>query len=223
MDGMTMLRWSLMAVLLGIFITAPAQTGPLRARPVPMPKPAQAVPDPATPPAQTVEDERTHLHFRLPAGWNLTRVDRERSTFHLDARTALPRTEMRAVADLDFNPYPRSTFSGALFYLSVTPHSTAVACAAQASARPAHAQGTATVGDVLFNRGHDEHGKICTEARDEIYTALRVGSCIRFDLAMNSFCGGEVSGAQDLTQAQIDAIEARMQSILSTVQFTSRK
>lgn len=207
---------------LGLTMAAFGQAGPLKARPVPMPKPAQAIPDPMSPPAQVVEDSRTHVRFQLPAGWNLTRRDGELSTFHLDARTAPKGAELRAVADLDFNPYPRSTFSGALFYLSVTPRSTAAACAAQAGGRPAQATGTVPVGDVPFHRGHDEHGKICTEARDDIYTALRGGSCVRFDLAMNSFCGGEVSGAQDLTEAQIDAIEGRMQGILATVRFTSR-
>lgn len=209
--------------LLASVLPLAGQSAPLRPHPVPMPSPAQAVPEPVSPAAQTVEDERTHVLFQLPAGWALARRDGEQSTFHLDARTALPRTELRAVAALDFNPYPRSTFSGALFYLSVTPRSSAQACAAQASAAPAHAAGSASVGDATFSRGHDEHGKICTEARDEIYTALRGGSCVRFDLAMNSFCGGEVSGAQDLTQAQMDAIEARLQAILATVRFTARR
>ena len=220
---MALLKRCLLSLLLCAALWAFGQTAPLKARPVPLPKPAQAIPEPTSPPAQTVDDDRTHVRFRLPAGWNLTRRDGERSTFHLDARTAPPRAELRAVADLDFNPYPRSTFSGALFYLSVTPHSTAAACVAQATARPAHASGQVTVGDVAFSRGHDEHGKICTEARDDIYTAYRQGSCVRFDLAMNSFCGGEVSGAQDLAQGEIDAIEARMQAILATVQFTSRR
>lgn len=219
-----MTRTVLLLYVLALMAGLPghAQSSPLRARPVPMPKPATAMPDPVDPPPQTVEDARARLRFRLPAGWNLVRKDGELSTFRLDARTAPRRAELRAVAAIAFNPYPRSTFSGALFYLSVTPHSSAAACAAQVSSRPAQATGSVPVGDLTFARGHDEHGKICTEARDDVYTTLRGGSCIRFDLAMNSFCGGEVSGAQDLTESQIASIEARLQAILSSVQFTAK-
>ena len=180
------------------------------------------VPDPLSPPPQTVEDGRTHLEFRLPAGWNLSRRDGEVSTFHLDARTAPARAEVRAVASLAFNPYPLSTFSGALFYLSVTPKSTESACAAQTTAKPYRALKPEVVGDVRFSRGKDEHGKICTEARDVAYTALRGGSCVRFDLTVNTFCGGEVSGAEEITEAQLGAIFKRMEGILETVRFTGR-
>ncbi len=195
---------------------------------VPVPKPApgappqREAPEPVSPAAQTVVDSRAHVEFRLPAGWNLNRKDGEVSTFHLDARTAPRRAELRAVASLAFNPYPLSTFSGALFYLSVTPHSAAASCAAQTNTRPFKGLQPEVVGDVKFNRGKDEHGHICTEARDVAYTALRQGSCVRFDLAVNSFCGGEVSGAEDLTEAQLGAIFKRMEGILETVKFVGR-
>jgi hypothetical protein len=78
------------------------------------------------------------------------------------------------------------------------------------------------VGDVKFLRGRDEHGHICTESRDVAYTAMRGGSCVRFDLAVNSFCGGEVSGAQDLTDAQLGSLFKRLEGILETVRFTGK-
>ena len=39
---------------------------------------------------------------------------------------------------------------------------------------------------------------ICTEARDEVYTAFHKHACYRFDLAMNTFCAIS-SGAQEIT------------------------
>ena len=101
----------------------------------PMPKPGPYVapkppPEPTDPPAQIVADSRTHVSFHLPAGWVLSRKDGEISTFHLDARTAPRQSSLRAVANLNFNPFPLSTFSGAIFYLSATSHISASACAA---------------------------------------------------------------------------------------------
>jgi hypothetical protein len=190
---------------------------PPRAREGPKP-----VPEPTEPPAQTVEDGRTHVVFHLPPGWNLSRKDGEISTFRLDARTAPRRSDLRAAASLGFNPFPLSTFSGAIFYLSTTPHSTAAACAQQTKMKPETALPALVVGDVKFARGKDEHGHICTESRDVTYTAMRGGSCVRFDLAVNSFCGGEVSGAEDLTDAQLGSLFKRLQGILDTVEFTGK-
>jgi len=198
-----------------------------KVKPVPpLPKPGPYVapkppPEPTDPPAQTVSDVRTHVTFHLPAGWVLSRRDGEISTFRLDARTASPRASLRAVANLNFNPFPRSTFSGALFYLSATAHISAAACAAQTTTKPDKPMASAVVGDVKFSRGRDDHGHICTEARDVTYTAMRGGSCVRFDLAINSFCGGDVSGAEDLTDAQLGSLFDRMQKILDTVRFTA--
>jgi len=190
--------------------------------PLPAPKPRVAPPEPTSPPAQTVEDEKTHVAFHLPAGWNVSRVDGELSTFRLDARTAPRRSELRVAASLNFNPFPQSTFSGALFYLSVVPHSSAVACATETTTKPEKALSPAVVGDVKFARGKDEHGHICTESRDVAYTALRGGSCLRFDLTVNSFCGGEVSGAEDLTEAQLGSLFKRLEGILGTVEFRGK-
>jgi hypothetical protein len=75
---------------------------------------------------------------------------------------------------------------------------------------------------LLFARGHDEQGSICTEARDTVYTAMHRGSCLRFDLTIHNFCGGEVSGAQDLTEKQLGAIQQRLEDILATVRLTGR-
>ncbi len=194
--------------------------------PVPRLPPAKArvaPAEPTAPPAQTVEDDRAHVVFRLPAGWNVSRKDGELSTFRLDARTAPRRSEMRVAAGLNFNPFPQSTFSGAMFYLSVLPHASAAVCVAETTAKPGKALPSSIVGDVKFSRGRDEYGHICTESRDVAYTAMRGGSCVRFDLVLNSFCGGEVSGAEDLTEAQLGSLFKRLEGILGTVEFRGSK
>lgn len=183
---------------------------------------AKPPPEPTSPPAQMVEDDRTHVVFKLPAGWNVSRKDGELSTFRLDARTAPARSDLRVAASLNFNPYPASTFSGAIFYLSVVPRASAAGCAAETTLKPEKALAPAVVGDVKFRRGKDEHGHICTESRDVAYTALRGGSCVRFDLAVNSFCGGEVSGAEDLTEDQLGSLFKRLEGILGTVEFRGK-
>jgi len=189
--------------------------------PVPVPSlhPQREVPDPETPAARTVADSRDHITFLLPKAWNLNFKDGEVSTYRMDARSAPRRAELRAVASLAFNPYPLSTFAGAMFYVSVIPHSTAVECAAQTRTKPDKPLAPAIIGDVKFSRGKDEHGQVCTEARDVAYTAMRGGSCLRFDLAINTFCGGEVSGAEEITDAQLGALFKRMEGILETVKF----
>ena len=218
-------------LLAGSMFAQAAPSGPIKARPVPLPtlkdpgtlqhlsNPLE-VPDPATPVATDVLDSKTHLRFHLPAGWNLARKDGELSTFHLDARTAPHNAELRAVAQLAFNPYPLSTLSSVFFYLSTTPHSSAAACAAQASFGSGKPLPPATIAGVSFARGYEEHHSICIDARDITYTALRQGSCVRFDLAENNFCGGDVSGAVNVTDSQLANVFRRMVSILSTVQFT---
>ena len=176
---------------------------------------------PATAKVQTFRDSHFGVRFRIPEGWTLERKDGEVSTFHQDARTATPKTQMRSVAAIQFNPYPYSTLSGALFYFSVQKHATDAECARQASAPGARAtevQETQVIDGMNFAHGHDEHGKICVEARDEVYTAYRKGACYRFDLAMNTFCSVS-SGAADLTDLQIQQIDQRMNEILSTVQL----
>lgn len=188
---------------------------------------------PETPPPsakpQVFHDEHFGVQFRVPEGWSLARRDRQVSTFHLDARSASPTALMRSVVAIQFNPYPYSTFSGALFYFSVEPHATDAECSRQATSGLAGAGlSTSTskdvqdIGGMNFAHGHDEHGKICVEARDEVYTAYRKGACYRFDLAMNTFCSIS-SGAVDMTQAELQQIDQRMADILSTVQLDWEK
>jgi hypothetical protein len=155
------------------------------------------------------------VKFQVPPGWSLTRKDGEVSTFHNDARSASPAAQVRGVASLDFNPYPDSTLSGAVFYFSVTPHSTDKDCAREATPAnlPTDAQ---DIGGMRFTHGHDEHGDICVEARDEVYTAYRKGSCYRFDMEINTFCAIS-SGAQEITDQQLQNVNQRMADILSTV------
>lgn len=176
--------------------------------------------------AQVFHDGHYGVRFQVPGGWSLERKDKQVSTFHLDARSASPKAVMRSVAAIQFNPYPYSTFSGALFYFSVEPHSSDDECAKQATAyQRDHVEETTDlqdIGGMSFAHGHDEHGKICVEARDEVYTAYRKGSCYRFDLAMNTFCSIS-SGAADLTQDELEQIDQRMADILSTVKLDWEK
>ncbi len=187
--------------------------------PVPPLHPVAPAKEPTNPPARDVRDPLDHLTLHLPAGWNLTRKDGEISTFHLDARTAPPKSKLRLVANLAFNPYPQSTFSGAMFYVSSTPGMSAGDCAAETTTKPFEGLSPGTVDRQTFARGKDEHGQICTEARDVAYTAMRRNACLRFDLAINSFCGGDVSGAEDLTEDQLQAIYTRLMKILESVRF----
>ena len=179
-------------------------------------------PDPTTPPASTFHDPRYGVTFQVPAGWTLTRHDAEVSTFAFDVRTAPLSGIMRGVATIAFNPHPTSTFSGALFYFSVTPHTTETLCRNQASAQAPRTVTTAQIAGTPFTHGYDEHGTICTEARDEIYTAYRSNSCYRFDLIINTFCGGDVSGVRDITPAELNAVGKRLQVILNSVTFDTK-
>jgi hypothetical protein len=178
--------------------------------------------DPKTPLAHSFSDPRSGISFQVPAGWNLTRKDHEVSTFSLDARSAIKTTQMRAVANITFNPFPLSTFAGAYFYASLTPHVNDADCARQASAQNPHPAATTNVAGTPFTHGHDEHGGICTESRDEIYTAARNGSCYRFDLVINNFCGGDVSGVRDMTDKELESVRKRLEAILATVQFDKK-
>ena len=77
--------------------------------------PAQAQqPEPTTPAARHVSDQKYGFTLQIPAAWNLSRRDGELSTFHMDARSAPSTTQLRAVVSISFNPYPLSTFAGAI-------------------------------------------------------------------------------------------------------------
>jgi hypothetical protein len=175
--------------------------------------------EPTMPPAHPFHDTRYGVSFTIPAAWDVTRKDAEVSTFNLDARTIARTTQLRAVASIDFNPHPNSTFSGAFFYFSVTPHLTPAECSAQATSQAPRTASTAEIGGLPFTHGYDEHGGICTESRDDIYTTPRNNTCYRFDAVINTFCGGDVSGVQDITPRELDAVRRRMLNILDSVHF----
>ncbi|HEV2620082.1 MAG TPA: hypothetical protein VGU23_09125 [Acidobacteriaceae bacterium] len=166
-----------------------------------------------------------HLSFDYPASWNFSQTDGDLSTFHLDARTAPHRAILRAVTSMSENPFPASTFSGAYVYFSVTPHASGPSCAAQAAPPPSSAQkppGKPTrivINDIPFTHGHDEAKAICIVQRDEVYTTRHAGSCYRFDLAINNFCGGEVSSVRYIRPAELDQVRGQLESILSTLHF----
>jgi hypothetical protein len=218
-------RTSIFAVLALVPFVASAQTSPQTNGPAtpeevpPMLRPKAPIPDPATPKARPFYDARYGVSFTVPTAWNLNRKDAEVSTFNLDARNAAHNAQLRAVASISFNPHPTSTFSGALFYYSVAPHTTAAQCTAQAIARAPRTVTTEQIDGVPFTHGYEEHGSICTESRDEIYTTERDNACYRFDAVINSFCGGDVSGVRDIMEDELDAVRSRMQRILSTVHF----
>jgi hypothetical protein len=177
-------------------------------------------------PTHTFHDPTYHLSFDYPANWTFSHADGEISTFHLDARSAPRKDVLRAVVASPENPFPASTFSGAYVYFSVTPHSSAASCAKQATTTtmvnnvPQIKPGApASINDIPFTHGHDEQKDICIIQRDEIYTTLHRGACFRFDLSINNFCGGEVSGVKDITPQELDQVRARLESILSTIRF----
>jgi hypothetical protein len=171
--------------------------------------------------ATKVHDGRYGVRFTVPAGWNYVKKDGVVSTFRLDARSAVMKTRMRGVASMDFNPLPQSTLSGATVYYSVEPKATEVECAAQASTKKERPE-VVNIGGMDFTHGHDEHGGICVEARDEVYTAYRKRMCYRFDLTVNTFCA-ESSGAEELSAEQLQGVLQRMTAMLSTVQFVWEK
>jgi hypothetical protein len=174
--------------------------------------PAEA---PAAAKAFAFHDSKYGVRFVVPGGWSFDRKDHLVSTFHVDARSAGPKAEMRGVASMEFNPFPYSTFSGAWFYFSVQRHTNDGECARQAS-RAGAAHDFEDIGGMEFRHGHDEQGKICVESRNDVYTAYHKGSCYRFDLTVTTFCAIS-SGAQEITEGQLADIHLRMDGILKSV------
>ena len=199
----------------------------------------------------TFHDRASHVSFEYPAGWTFAERDHEISTFHLDARTAPKKAQMRAVVAIPANPFPASTFSGAYVYFSVTPHTSAAACAREAvppaitkaeeERRAAETRVTASdsgagdgavilsekpqrvqIAGIAFMRGRDEQREVCITQHDDVYTTRHAGACVRFDLAINNFCGGEMSGVRDMTPAQLEDVRARLRAILETVRFEGK-
>lgn len=181
-----------------------------------------------SPASRTFHDSKYHLSFEYPANWTFSRADGEISTFHLDARSAPGRTQLRAVVAMPENPFPASTFSGAYVYFSVIPRTSAAVCSSEAASTTILRNALQVkpgekiqIAGIPFTHGHDEVKDICITQRDEIYTTQRHGACYRFDLSINNFCGGEVSGVRDITAAELDQVRTRLQSILATVHFDS--
>jgi hypothetical protein len=44
-------------------------------------------------------------------------------------------------------------------------------------------------------------------------------ACYRFDLAINNFCGGQVSGMKDISEKELDQVRGSLEAILATVRF----
>ena len=182
-----------------------------------IPVPSAPVPGAAQ---KTFKDRHYGVEFVVPPGWSLAKKDGQVSTFRLDARSATSKAEMRAVSSMEFNPFPLSTLGGAFFYYSVQRHTNDAECAQQATG-VGRADAT-PIGGMDFNHGHDEHGDMCVESRDEVFTAFRKGSCFRFDLTVNTFCSVS-SGAQEMSKRQMRDIEGRMERILDSVVFAGVK
>jgi hypothetical protein len=175
-----------------------------------------------TPKESEFRDGKYKLHFHLPAGWDIARKDGILSNFGTDTRTARKGLEVRGVAALNYNPYPPTTFSGALFYYSVLPHATADTCSSQTSKAPMKSAGAITIDGVTFQHGHDQHGAMqCIESRVDAFTTLRGNTCVRFDLVINTFCGS-TSGSIDVGPQQLGDIQTRLANILGSVRFDKK-
>ena len=57
---------------------------------------------------------------------------------------------------------------------------------------------------------------ICTESRDDVFTTMRGGTCLRFDLVVNTFCS-QTSGALELSPKQLGDIDTRLGGILQSI------
>ncbi len=178
-------------------------------------EPAEPVtPDPAD--TRPFHDGKYKVSFTVPAGWNFEQKDGLLSNFGVETPTARRKTDVRGVAAINFNPWPVSTFAGALFYYSVIPRAKADMCAAQTSTRGVRPLPESQIDGTPFHHGTDHHGKVCTEARDEVFTTMQGKNCLRFDLVVNTFCA-ETSGAQEITPAQLDDVDKRLATLLGSV------
>jgi hypothetical protein len=177
-----------------------------------------AHPEPA---ATNFRDNKYGLSFHVPAGWNFERRDGVLSNFGADVRTTKRNLDVRGVASINYNPYPVSTFSGATFYYSVMPKSDAASCTAQATTGHLKPQKDVRVAGLPFKHGQDQHGAICTESRDEVFTSLRGSACLRFDLVVNTFCS-QTSGAMEISKDQLVDLNTRLGNILNSMKIDGR-
>jgi hypothetical protein len=213
--------------LLVITVSAATQAGAQQKNPLPaIPRDPHGIkgltipdePEHPEPAATSFHDSRYHVAFQVPAGWNFERRDGVLTTFRTEVRSAKQPIEVRGVAAINFNPYPPTTFAGATFYYSVAPHSDVMSCAAQATTGHMKPKNDLQVAGLPFKHGQDEHGAVCTESRDEVFTALRGKSCLRFDLVVNTFCS-QTSGAMEITPAQLGDVNARLANMLGSVRI----
>lgn len=177
------------------------------------------VPDePATlqPAAMTFRDSKYRLSYQVPAGWDTERKDGILSTIAKDVRNTKVGMQVRGVSAINYNPYPPTTFSGALFYYSVVPKATAQSCAALATTGHLKAKPDVKVNGLTFKHGQDQHGGICTESRNEVFTTLSRNTCLRFDLVVNTFCH-ESSGAMEMNAQQLGDVTTRLANILGSI------
>jgi hypothetical protein len=218
-----MLRTRLICPLfLAAFVSFPFAHGQYSAAPRKLPElKGLTVPDEPTnpqPAALDFHDPKYKLSMHIPAGWNFEKKDGALSDFAKEVRSAPRGLDVRGVASINYNPYPPTTFAGATFYYSVMPKSDSVTCAAMATAGKLKPQKDVVVAGKPFKHGQDSYGTICTEARDEVYTALQGKSCLRFDLVINTFCHAS-SGALEISPKQINDIDGRMAKMLDSIRL----
>ena len=171
------------------------------------------------PAASTFKDAKYKLTLRIPAGWDVEHRDGVLSNLGKDVRTAKSTMNVRGVAAINYNPYPPTTFSGALFYYSVVPGATAAACTALATTGHLKPKPEIKVQGLTFQHGQDQHGGMCTESRDDVFTTMQGKTCLRFDLVVNTFCP-QSSGAAELNGPQLADINTRLGNILGSLQFS---
>lgn len=177
-----------------------------------------AHPEPA---ATDFVDRKYGVAFHVPAGWNFERRDGVLSNFGSDVRTTRRNLQVRGVAAINYNPYPPTTFSGATFYYSVAPRSTAAACTAQATTGHLKASPDVRIAGVVFHHGQDQHGAVCTESRDDVFSTLSGNACLRFDLVVNTFCA-QSSGAMEISDRQLGDVNTRLAQILGSIHIGVR-
>jgi|GEM_PF-3455220 len=168
------------------------------------------------PAALTFHDSKYHVSYRVPAGWDTERKDGVLSDLKKDVRSASRSMQVRGVSAINYNPYPPTTFSGALFYYSAVPNANAQSCGALATTGKLKPKPDVTIAGLTFKHGQDQHGATCTESRDEVFTTLKGNTCLRFDLVVNTFCG-ESSGAVEINSQQLGDVNTRLANILGSI------
>ena len=168
------------------------------------------------PAALIFRDSKYRVTYRVPAGWDTEHKDGILSDLEKDVRSANRSMQVRGVSAINYNPYPPTTFSGALFYFSVMPNATAQSCGVLATTGKLKPKPDVTIAGMNFKHGQDQHGGMCTESRDEVFTTLKGNACLRFDLVVNTFCS-ESSGAMEMNAQQLGDVNTRLANILGSI------